>query len=106
MKRTMDHQLPLFRNQQPETGNQGPVECLGKTFHNDDDRRKYFLEKLREKQKDSEFRKIEGFPMGSDEDILALSNPPYYTVCQVLFFGNVLMQKGRSANCRKKKARI
>ena len=37
----------------------------------------YFTEKLREKLKDPAFRKIEGFPIGDDEDILALSDPPY-----------------------------
>jgi len=58
-----------------------PVECLGMTFPNDEERRKHFLEKLREKLKDPEFRKIEGFPIGADEDILALSDPPYYTAC-------------------------
>jgi len=42
------------------------VECLGMTFENDEMRREYFLEKLREKLKDPEFRKIEGFPIGSD----------------------------------------
>ncbi|WP_368860854.1 DNA methyltransferase [Desulforhabdus sp. TSK] len=51
------------------------------TFPNDQERRQYFLEKLREKLKDPEFRKIEGFPIGSDEDILSLSDPPYYTAC-------------------------
>ena len=51
------------------------------TFENDEKRREYFLEKLREKLKDPEFRKIEGFPIGKDEDILALSDPPYYTAC-------------------------
>lgn len=58
-----------------------PVTCLGITFANDEARRKHFTEKLREKLKDSEFRKIEGFPIGSVEDILALSDPPYYTAC-------------------------
>lgn len=57
------------------------VECLGMTFESDDARRAYFTEKLREKLKDPEFRKIEGFPLGEDEDILALSDPPYYTAC-------------------------
>jgi len=51
------------------------------TFPNDDERRKYYLEKLAEKLKDPAFRKIEGFPIGEDEDILALSDPPYYTAC-------------------------
>ena len=59
----------------------GPVICLGKTFANDQERREYFLALLAEKLKDPEFRKIEGFPVGSDKDILNLSNPPYYTVC-------------------------
>lgn len=58
-----------------------PVECLGMTFENDEKRREYFMDKLREKLKDPEFRKIEGFPIGEDDDILALSDPPYYTAC-------------------------
>lgn len=59
----------------------GPVTCLGMTFENDEARRAHFTEELRKKLKDPEFRKIEGFPIGSDEDILNLSNPPYYTAC-------------------------
>ena len=51
------------------------------TFENDEKRREYFLEKLREKLKNPEFRKIEGFPIGEDDDILALSDPPYYAAC-------------------------
>ena len=31
--------------------------------------------------RDPKFRKIEGFPIGSDEDILNLRDPPYYTAC-------------------------
>ena len=58
-----------------------PVECLGMTFPNDEARRAYFTEKLREKLKDPEFRKIEGFPIGEDEDIIALSDPPFCTAC-------------------------
>ena len=58
-----------------------PVECLGMTFESDDARRAHFLEKLRERLRDPEFRKIEGFPIGSDEDILTLSDPPHYTIC-------------------------
>jgi DNA modification methylase len=57
------------------------VECLGMTFENDDARREHFLGILREKLRDPEFRKIEGFPIGEDKDILALSYPPYYTAC-------------------------
>ncbi len=63
-----------------ETQNE-PVTCLGMTFENDEARRAYFTEQLRQKLKDPEFRKIEGFPVGSDEAILDLSDPPYYTAC-------------------------
>ena len=59
----------------------GPVTCLGMTFENDETRRAHFTEELRKKLQDPEFRKIEGFPIGSDEDILNLSDPPYYTAC-------------------------
>ena len=57
------------------------VVCLGKTFESEEKRREYFIEELRQKLKDPEFRKIEGFPIGEDEDILELSDPPYYTAC-------------------------
>lgn len=59
----------------------GPVTCLGMTFENDEARRAHFTEELRKKMQDPDFRKIEGFPIGSDEDILNLSDPPYYTAC-------------------------
>ena len=72
-----------------------PVECLGMTFENDEIRREYFLEKLREKLKDPEFRKIEGFPIGEDEDILALSDPPYYTACPNPFIEDFLIHYGK-----------
>lgn len=56
-----------------------PVECLGMTFKNDDERREYFRNELRKKLPD--LKKIEGFPIGEDEDIIELSDPPYYTAC-------------------------
>ena len=72
-----------------------PVECLGMTFENDDRRREYFLAKLREKLKDPEFRKIEGFPIGEDEDILNLSDPPYYTACPNPFIEDFIRRHGK-----------
>lgn len=57
----------------------GPVVCLGMTFKNDEERREYFRNELRKKL--PELKKIEGFPIGDDEDIIALSDPPYYTAC-------------------------
>lgn len=57
----------------------GPVTVLGMTFSNDEERRAYFREQLRAKI--PELRSIEGFPIGSDDDIVNLSDPPYYTAC-------------------------
>lgn len=74
---TMDE---LF-NSGAKTTSADPVTCLGTTFENDEARRAHFAEKLREFLADPEFRKIEGFPIGTDEDILNLSDPPYYTAC-------------------------
>jgi DNA modification methylase len=73
----------------------GPVECLGQTFPSDDARREHYLNLLAEKLKDPEFRKIEGFPIGEDEDILALSDPPYYTACPNPWIGDFIKQYGR-----------
>lgn len=80
MSRHQD-QPTLFPTEGPETRDSGPVTCLGMTFENDEARRAHFTEELRKKLQDPEFRKIEGFPIGSDEDILNLSDPPYYTAC-------------------------
>lgn len=71
------------------------VECLGKTFPNDEERREHFLGILRDKLKDPEFRKIEGFPIGSDEDILSLSDPPYYTACPNPFIVDFIKHYGK-----------
>lgn len=71
---------PLFGDQGGR-GTDGLVECFGLTFASDEERRSHFTELLREKLKEPAFRTIEGFPIGEDEDILALSDPPYYTAC-------------------------
>ena len=88
-------ELSLF-DIEPAAKPQGPVECLGTTFENDEKRRDYFLEKLREKLEEPEFRKIEGFPLGADEDILALSDPPYYTACPNPFIEEFVKHYGKS----------
>jgi DNA modification methylase len=84
----------LFKVEYDDTDKK-PVECLGMTFPNDEERRKHFLNILREKLKDPEFRKIEGFPIGTDEDILALSDPPYYTACPNPFIGDFIKHYGK-----------
>ena len=58
---------------------QGPVTVFGLSFKNDEERRQYFREELRRRL--PELRKIEGFPIGEDDDIINLSDPPYYTAC-------------------------
>ena len=64
------------------------------TFTNDEARREYFPAKLREKLKDPDFRKIEGFPIGEDEDILAMSDPPYHTACPNPFMADFIAHYG------------
>ena len=39
-------------------------------------------------------RHIEGFPVGSDEDIIALSDAPNYTACPNPFIGEFLKEHG------------
>ncbi len=89
-ERSYEEELEARRNQ--------PVECLGLTFESDEKRREYFLEKLRQKLKDPDFRKIEGFPIGEDEDILALSDPPYYTACPNPFVEDFIKNYGKPYN--------
>lgn len=59
----------------------GPVECLEQKFPSEQARREHFLRLLAEKFKDPTFRNAEGVPKGTDEAILAMSDPPYYTAC-------------------------
>jgi len=68
----------------------GPVECLGRTFPSDDARRENYLKLLTAKLRDPAFRKIEGFPVGTDEAILSLSDPPYYTACPNPWIGDFI----------------
>ncbi len=72
----------------------GPVECLGQSFASEEVRREHYLKLLAQKLKDPEFRKIEGFPIGTDEDILALSDPPYYTACPNPWLGEFIKGYG------------
>lgn len=62
-----------------ETKANTKISVLGKTFNSEEERRTYFREELRKKL--PELKKMEGFPIGEDEDILKLSDPPFYTAC-------------------------
>lgn len=68
----------LYKDQKSASG---AVECLGLKLPSDQVRREHFLKLLAEKLKDPVFRNQEGFPKGTDEAILAMSDPPYYTAC-------------------------
>ena len=39
-------------------------------------------------------RDVEGFPQGSDEDIIRLSDAPYYTACPNPFIGDFIKENG------------
>ncbi|ASW43371.1 DNA methyltransferase [Clostridium isatidis] len=85
MAKEYTEQLELFED---KSSKEGPVTCLGMTFESDEARRSYFTEELRKKL--PELREIEGFPIGEDEDILALSDPPYYTACPNPFINDFI----------------
>jgi DNA modification methylase len=57
----------------------GPCTVLGLSFASDSDRREYFREELRKRL--PELKKIEGYPIASDDDVISLSDPPFYTAC-------------------------
>jgi 16S rRNA G966 N2-methylase RsmD len=78
-----------------KTGATGPVECLGQTFPSEQARREHFTKLLAEKLRDPAFRKIEGFPQGTDEAILAMSDPPYYTACPNPFLEDFVRHYGK-----------
>ena len=73
----------------------GTVECLGMTFDSEDARRAYFTAQLREKLSDPEFRKTPGFPKGTDEEIIRMSDPPWYTACPNPFLADFLRVYGK-----------
>jgi len=49
-------------------------------------------ERLRQALQDPAFRAIEGFPIGTDEAILALSDPPFYTACPNPFLPEIITE--------------
>ena len=94
--RSMSGQDELFEKsyeEELETRRGQSVECLGMTFESDEARREHFLEKLKEKL--PELRQRPDFPIGDDEDILRLSDPPYYTACPNPFLAEFVKCHGR-----------
>lgn len=76
-----------------------------------------FKMKAKEPQKQDEFAKscrpleelldsvrdIEGFPIGKDEDIFALSDPPYYTACPNPYINDFIAHYGKPYDAKKDK---
>ena len=78
----------IVNNLYKDEEHKGPVTVFGKTFQNDNERREYYRQEL--KKMLPELRAMEGFPNGSDEDIINLSDPPYYTACPNPWFNNFI----------------
>jgi hypothetical protein len=79
-----------YEYRQPE-----PIECLGITFPDDNARLLHYTEILRNRISQPEWRSIDSFPKGHDEDILALSDPPYYTACPNPFISEFISFFGK-----------
>ena len=108
----LDHRTrPLFRSisgqeelfeksyeEELEARRSQTVECLGMTFESDEARREYFLERL--KLQLPELRRRPDFPIGEDEDILRLSDPPYYTACPNPFLAEFVKCHGQPYNAK------
>jgi DNA modification methylase len=84
----------LYKDHKKSAG--GPVECLGLPFPSEQVRREHFSRLLAEKLKDPKFRKTEGFPQGTDEAILSMSDPPYYTACPNPFLEEFVRHYGKA----------
>ena len=80
--------------------NNKTVTCLGKIFSGDEARRKYFTAILKEKL--PKLKQMEGFPHGTDEDILALSDPPYYMACPNPFINDFIIEWEKEKRERRK----
>lgn len=93
----------FFHNK--DTRQSGSVECLGQNFPSDQARREHFLKLLAEKLRDPAFRKQDGFPKGTDEAILAMSDPPYYTACPNPWLADFVKHYGKPYDPQEKYSR-
>jgi rubredoxin len=77
-----------------DEGHDEVLNGLSKGVKETDAERAAYRQRLRQALQDPAFRAIEGFPKGSDEAILALSDPPYYTACPNPFLPEILERWG------------
>lgn len=73
-----------------------PIEILGKTFASEAEAQVWYKDDLRKRL--PELKKIEGFPIGDDEDIINLSNPPFYTACPNPYINEFIEKNGKPYN--------
>lgn len=66
------------------------IVCLGISFNSDEERKTFFRNELRKKL--PELRLLDGFPDATDDEIIELSNPPYYTACPNPWINNFIEQ--------------
>jgi len=71
-----------------------PIEILGKTFANEAEAQAWYKDDLRKRL--PELKKLEDFPIGDDEDILNLSNPPFYTTCPNPYINEFIEKKWKT----------
>jgi DNA modification methylase len=69
-------------------------------------KREEYRRRLADYLKDPAFRVTEGFPIGTDEDILALSDPPYYTACPNPFLPEIITEWQQEREEIRKKLRL
>ena len=79
-------------------GDHASVSCLGMTFPNESARRNYFRGLLTKMLEDPNFRDQDGFPSGSSEAILDMSDPPYYTACPNPWLNECVGNLGKNAS--------
>ena len=75
------NQQSEFENMVPAASAADPQETA---------RRSEAREQLAKRLQDPDFRAKEGFPFGSSDDILAMSDPPFYTACPNPFLEEVI----------------
>ena len=73
----------------------GSTECLGIKLCNSVERREYYQNILKEKLADPDYRSQDGLPIGSDEAILEMSDPPYYTACPNPWLKDFVRERGK-----------
>lgn len=82
--------MPKQKSSQPDLIREERAEY--KITPEDQARKDAYRARLRTFLEDPASRQIEGFPIGEIDDILALSDPPYYTACPNPFLAEIIEQ--------------